>query len=87
MNATAEHYAKEAQRLLNDDVLAEAMTAVRTEALVALATVKADDVTEILRLQAIANCLPDVVDALKAHILAAGGMSGGVDLNKPTSES
>lgn len=87
MNATAEHYAKEAARLLNDDVLAEAMTAVRTDALVALATVKADDVTEILRLQAIANCLPDVVDALKSHIIAAGGMSGGVDPDKPTGES
>lgn len=86
MGAIEEHYAKEAERLLNDDVLADAMTAVRMNALVELSTVKADDVTEILRLQAIANCLPEVVDALKAHILAAGGMSGGVDPNKPTSE-
>ena len=87
MTALSEHMAREAQRLLSDDVLAEAMTAVRMNALVELATVKADDVTEILRLQAIANCLPDVVDALKSYILAAGGMSGGVDPNKPTSES
>lgn len=87
MSALSDHYAKEATRLLNDDVLAEAMTAVRTNALVALSTVDADNKTEILRLQAIANCLPDVVDALKSHIIAAGGMSGGVDLNKPTSES
>jgi endonuclease V-like protein UPF0215 family len=87
MSAIDEHYAKEAERLLNDDVLAEAMTAVRMNALVELSTVKADDVTEILRLQAIANCLPEVVDALKSHIIAAGGMSGGVDPNQPTSES
>lgn len=87
MSAIEEHYAKEAVRLLNDDVLAEAMTAVRMNALVELSTVKADDITEILRLQAIANCLPDVVDALKSHIIAAGGMSGGVDPNTPISES
>ena len=83
MNATAEHYRKEAERLLNDDVLAEAFTAVRMNALVALSTTKAENIHEIMRLQAIANCLPDVVDALKSHIIAAGGMSGGVDPNQP----
>lgn len=87
MTATAEHYRKEAERLLNDDVLAEAFTAVRMNALVALATVDADNKTEILRLQAMAGILPEVVDALRSHIIAAGGMSGGVDPNKPTSES
>jgi len=87
MNATAEHYRKEAERLLNDDVLAEAFTAVRMEALVALSTVDADNKTEILRLQALAGILPEVVDKLRSHIIAAGGMSGGVDPNKPTSES
>jgi len=87
VSALADHYAKEAERLLNDDVLAEAFTAVRMNALVALSTVDADNKTEILRLQAIAGILPDVVDALKSHIIAAGGMSGGVDPNQPTSES
>ena len=89
MNATAEHYAKEAQRLLTDDVLAEAMTGVRLAAMVRLTELdpKPENIDEIRKQQAIANCLDAVVDALKAHILAAGGMSGGLDPNQPTSES
>lgn len=78
----AVHYAGEAARLLADDVLAEAMTNVRTEALVALSTVDANNTTEILRLQAIANCLQDVRDWLDAKIKALGTSDGGFDPNK-----
>lgn len=67
-----EHYAKEAQRLLTDDVLAEAMTNVRLSALTRLATVDASNTNEILRLQAIANCLEDVKGELEAMILRTG---------------
>ena len=65
--------------------LAEAMTEVRTEALVKLALVKADDTLEILRLQAIAGCLSDVRAWLEAKILATGEKDGGVSATtKPT---
>jgi hypothetical protein len=86
MNAVEQHYAKEAERLLADDTLATAMTVVRTQALVALSTVDASDTKEILRLQAIANCLADVRDQLEAAIKAMGSADGGFDPNKPTSE-
>lgn len=83
MSATAEHYAKEAYRLLNDEVLAAAFETVRLGALRDLAAADAFDAPEILRLQAMANCLQQVRDALEAAILAAGGMDGGVILDKP----
>jgi len=84
MNATAEHYAKEAARLLSDEVLAGAMATVRMNALLALAETDPDDKTEILRQQAIAKCLSDVRDALHAAILATGQNDGGVSVNGPT---
>ena len=76
-DATAQHYAREAQRLLNDEVLAAAFERVRIDAMVALTTVDPDDKTEIMRLQAKANCLQDVRDALTAAILATGESDGG----------
>jgi hypothetical protein len=86
MNATEKHYANEASRLLSDDTLATAMTTVRANALVALADVDASDTKEILRLQAIANCLQDVRDQLEAAIKSMGSADGGFDPNKPTAE-
>lgn len=82
-----DHYAKEAARLLADDTLAEAMTAVKMRALVALSTVDPDDKTEILRLQAIANCLDDVKTELEAAILATGRSDGGFDPNSGPAQS
>lgn len=84
MDATAEHYAKEAARLLSDEVLAGAMATVRMNALLALADVDASDTKEILRQQSIAKCLSDVRDALHAAILATGQNDGGVSVNGPT---
>lgn len=86
MNAAEKHYANEAARLLSDEVLATAMTNVRTDALVKLSTVDASDTKEILRLQAIANCLADVRDQLEAAIKSMGSADGGYDPNKPTAE-
>lgn len=85
MNATAEHYAKEAKRLLSDEVLAAAFERVRLDAMVRLTTVDASNTKEILRLQAIALCLQEVRDALEAAIAASGEMDGGVSLSEPTS--
>lgn len=84
MSAAEQHYAKEAARLLGDETLAEAMTTVRMNALVALAEADASDTKKILRLQAIANCLADVRDQLEAAIKAMGSADGGYDPNKPT---
>ena len=84
MTPAEQHYAKEAARLLGDDTLASAMTVVRTNALLALATVDASATNEILRLQAIANCLSEVRDQLEAAIVAMGTADGGHDPNKPT---
>lgn len=86
MNATEEHYAKEAARLLNDEVLASAFEAVKLNAMMSLCEVDATDTKEIQRLQAIANCLQEVRDALEAAILATGERDGGLSLT-PTSTS
>lgn len=85
MDQQAIHYAKEAERLLKDDTLAEAMTVVRMNALVALGEVDASDTKEILRLQAIAKCLDEVKAELERAILAIGQGDGGFDPNaRPT---
>ncbi len=78
------HLAREAARLLNDEVLAWAMTEVRTNALAALAEVNATDTDEIRRLQAIAGCLQQVRDLLHEAIIATGEMDGGMSANEPT---
>ena len=83
MTSTKEHFAKEAHRLLNDAVLAAAFETVRMNALVALAEVDPDDKTTILRLQATANCLQSVRDALFAAILANGEGDGGMSIETP----
>lgn len=69
MSALDEHLAKEADRLLGDDTLNAAMDAVRREALDALAAADPSDAKEIARLQAIANCLPEVRNFLRAAIV------------------
>lgn len=84
MTDKREHYAKEAHRLLNDEVLAAAFQKVRLDALVGLGTVDPTDTKEIMRLQSIAACLQEVRDLLEVAILATGEMDGGVDPNGPT---
>ena len=75
--------AAEATRLLNEPLLADAFAEVRMDALVALSETDASDMKEILRLQAIATCLSDVVDLLKAKITASGQSDGGVQVETP----
>ncbi len=78
MTTHIEHMAREATRLLQDEVLAAAFEAVKLDALRKLADVDAFDTHQILRLQATANCLQSVRDALEAAILATGKSDGGV---------
>jgi hypothetical protein len=68
----ADHYAKEADRLLNDDVLTHAMAKVRQEALESLATVPAHDLNMVLRYQALVASLDDIRSELRSAILAGG---------------
>lgn len=77
-----ERDAVEAKRLLGEPLLMQAMDAVRAEALNALAVTEPTDSKEISRLQAIANCLPEVRNWLEAQILKA--QSSGFNPNEPT---
>lgn len=67
---TAEHYAKEAARLLSDDTLRSALSTVYENAREALVSVDAGDVKAVLRLQAKAQAIEEVLSELNAAILA-----------------
>ena len=67
-----DHLAREARRLLEDEVLRHAFDAVRQDAIEALASVDADDRTAILRLQARAAVVDEVRAGLPAMIMRAG---------------
>lgn len=86
MSAIEEHYAKEAARLLNDETLASAFETVKLNAMLRLTEIDPsteENVAEIRRQQAIANCLQEVRDALHAAILATGKSDGGMSLTPP----
>lgn len=68
MTDNTAHFAKEADRLLSDDVLTAAFEIVKQGALEALATADADDKTMILRLQAKVAVIDDVRSGLRAAI-------------------
>lgn len=72
-----EHRAQMAQDLLDNEVLAEAFTAVRLNALTELAVTDPSDLVTITRLQAIAGCLQEVRDLLIADVVRAGKHDGG----------
>lgn len=63
-----EHLAKEAARLLSDDVLIAALASIRGEALDALATTDAADMQKILRQQAIVAVVDGFGGVLRRHI-------------------
>jgi hypothetical protein len=65
-----QHLAKEAARLLGDDVLISAFRQVRQNALEALAATKPDDAIEIMRQQSIAAVIPEILSLLRSAIIA-----------------
>jgi hypothetical protein len=65
----ADHYAKEAQRLLDDDTLKYALDTIKAEALDALALADADDKTLILRLQQKVQAVNDIRSELSSAVL------------------
>lgn len=65
-----DHLAKEAARLLADDVLIDALESVRVEALEVLATTDAANMQEILRQQAIVAVVDRFGGTLRRHVEA-----------------
>jgi hypothetical protein len=80
MTEPLSYRAQRVDDLLRHDELTAAFNEVRQNALEQLAVTEASDTTAILRLQAMAGCLTDVRDALRAVLLAAGKFDGGSDL-------
>lgn len=68
-----EHLANEAQRLINDDVLNEALAQIKVAAYEALASTDADDKTAILRLQQTIAVIDDIGITLEGFILEGQG--------------
>jgi len=67
----ADHLAKEAARLRDDETLQKAFDAIRSDALDALAMADADDKTMILRLQQRAAVIDEIRNVLDRYIMAA----------------
>jgi len=74
-----EHRAAEAKRLRSEPLLKEYMQSARDMALEELAVTKADDMMNILRLQAVATVALEFSQYLDAVIAQGGGMDGGSD--------
>ena len=64
-----DYYAKEAERLLRDDILNHALDAVRREALEDLSRADAGNTVSILRLQQKVAAIDDIRSELRAAIL------------------
>lgn len=71
--------AREAKRLLNEPLLAEALESVRLNALVRLGTVDLKDTKKVMELRALANGTQGLLDALTTILLEGGGMDGGIE--------
>lgn len=67
---TPEDYANEARRLIGDLTFRSALSTVYNNAVEALVSVDADDKTAVLRLQAKAQVITEVLSELEGAILA-----------------
>ena len=81
------HRAEQAKELLGNTLFAEAMTAVRMNALVALASVDPTDTAAIMKLQAIAHCTEEVFGLLDSEITRSGVRDGGVSFTPKVVEN
>jgi hypothetical protein len=68
---TAEHLAKEADRLKNDPIFNKALDDIRADALNSLVTADADNKSLIIRLQQVAAVTNEIRNVLDRYILAA----------------
>jgi len=83
----AERLASEATRLLNEPLLVEALNDLMADAFAEFKdiAITPDTLPALIKLQARANAPHDLLDALKAKIVAAGQHDGGVTVEtKPT---
>ena len=68
---SAEHLAKEAERLKNDPILNKALDDIRADALNELVRANADDKSNIIRLQQVAVVTEEIRRVLDRYIMAA----------------
>jgi hypothetical protein len=68
---TAEHLAKEADRLKNDPIFNKALDDIRADALNSLVTADADNKSLIIRLQQVAAVTDEIRNVLDRYIMAA----------------
>lgn len=68
---SADHLAKEGERLRADPIFNMALDAIRAEALEGLALIAADDITAVLRLQARVSAVDEIRNVLDRYIMAA----------------
>ena len=72
---------------LANEMLADALTNVRSDAMLQLAAVDPTNVTEICRLQAIVHVTQAIVDDLYAAIIRTGAQDGGLTMPTATREA
>lgn len=68
---TAEHLAKEAERLKNDPIFIKALADIRADAIAELVKANADDKSNIIRLQQVAVVTEEIQSVLDRYIMAA----------------
>ena len=68
---TADHLAKEADRLKNDPIFNKALEDIRADALNSLVTADADNKSLIIRLQQVAVVTDEIRNVLDRYIMAA----------------
>lgn len=71
----AEHLAKEAERLTNDDVLNFAISQISRDALLELRDCNPDEMTRIIQLQEKAKLCEEFVQMLHGYITAMGDLA------------
>ena len=84
----AERQAAEAQRLLNEPLLVEALDDIMSDAFAEFKDIEItpDNLARVIALQARANATHEIFDRLKAKLLAAGQGDGGMAVEKKPTE-
>lgn len=82
-----ERAASEAERLLNEPLLVEALDGVMADAFAEFKdiAITPDNLPALIKLQAMANVAHEILDRIRAKITASGQMDGGVTVEtKPS---
>jgi hypothetical protein len=83
----AERAASEAQRLLNEPLLVEALDGIMADAFAEFKEIKisADNVTKVIALQQRIVATQEILERLQAKITASGQRDGGIEIEKKPS--